>query len=111
RTSGPLLRVTGLQKTYSQSSLFTGRPHTFRALDSVDLELPRGSCTALVGSSGSGKSTLAMCLARLDEPDAGEVWFDGIELTKLRGRELMHLRPRIQVVFQDASGSLNPGLS
>ena len=111
QTPAPLLRATGLQKTYSQASLWSGKSRSFRALDGINLELARGSCTALIGSSGSGKSTLAMCLARLDEPDSGEIWFDGMDLSRLGEKKLRAVRPRIQVIFQDASGSLNPGFT
>jgi len=52
-----------------------------------------------------------MCLAGLDQPDAGEIWFDGADLLKVDENELRALRPRIQVIFQDASGSLNPGFT
>lgn len=111
QTPAPLLRATGLEKTYFQASLWSGKSRSFRALDGVDLELARGSCTALVGRSGSGKSTLGMCLASLDRLDAGEIWFDGLELSKIHDDELRALRPRIQLIFQDASGSLNPGFT
>ena len=64
-----------------------------RALDGVDLSIAPGSTTALVGQSGSGKSTLARCLARLEQPDAGEI---------------VSTAGAVQLVFQDAAGSLNP---
>ena len=107
----PLLRAVGLQKKYAQSTFWNARSRGVHALDGVDLELPRGSCSALVGASGSGKSTLAMCLAALDTLDEGEIWFEGIELTSQSERRLRSTRARIQVIFQDASGSLNPGFT
>lgn len=63
---------------------------------------------ALIGPSGSGKSTLARCLACLEQPDSGEVWFAGHNLAGIRGRDLVPIRRQIQLIFQDPSGSLNP---
>lgn len=78
------------------------------ALRDVELEVAPASLTALVGESGSGKSTLARCLALLEKPDCGEIWFDGKELSRANRRELAGLRPNIQMVFQDSAGALNP---
>jgi ABC-type glutathione transport system ATPase component len=70
--------------------------------------LPR-STTALVGESGSGKSTLALCVACLEKPTAGKIWFGAVETTALRENELRVIRPQMQLVFQDPASSLNPG--
>jgi len=81
------------------------------ALVNVGLEIAPGCLTALVGESGSGKSTLASCLAMLEKADAGEIWFEDQEISKISDRELAGLRPRIQMVFQDSAGALNPRFS
>jgi ABC-type glutathione transport system ATPase component len=73
--------------------------------------VPRGSVVALVGESGCGKSTLARCLARLEEPNAGEIWFDGVDLLTVHGRDLLPYRQRIQLIFQDSASALNPRLT
>ena len=98
-----LLGVRGLAKVYD-------RRHGARvaALRGVDLSLARGRSLALVGRSGSGKSTLARCAARLEEPTAGEVWFEGVDVTRRHGRELREFRQGVQLVLQDAAAALDP---
>jgi ABC-type glutathione transport system ATPase component len=81
------------------------------ALSDVDLEIMPGCLTALVGESGSGKSTLASCLALLEKPDRGGIWFEGNEVSRCDPPELAALRPKIQMVFQDSAGALNPRFS
>ena len=72
-----------------------------KALDDVNVELPRGRFTAIMGPSGSGKSTLMHCLAGLDTLTAGEVYIDGVELGRLKDKELTLLRrERVGFVFQ-----------
>ncbi len=79
-----------------------------QALRGVDLEVSRGESLALVGESGSGKTTLARCLLGLLEPSGGEVSFRGKNLLGMSREELQGFRRRVQVVFQDPQGSLNP---
>ncbi|MTE12146.1 dipeptide ABC transporter ATP-binding protein [Nocardia sp. CT2-14] len=104
--STPLLSATGLRKSFRVTGDFT-----VTAVDDVSLEIDRGETLALVGESGSGKSTTARILARLTEPDAGAVTFDGQDITALRGAGLRALRRRIQVVYQNPYVSLNPTLT
>ena len=111
-TGSSLLNVRGLVKTYSAGPkpLFRASP-TFRALDDVSLDLARDETLALVGESGSGKSTLAGIVTRLATADAGSVHFDGRDVLAMKGAELRAARRRIQMVFQNPYGSLNPRLS
>jgi ABC-type glutathione transport system ATPase component len=104
----PLVRMAGLTKRYVQRAPFSREKFVIDALVNVELEIASASLTALVGESGSGKSTLARCLAVLERPDDGEIWFDGREISRLSAQELGSLRPRIQMVFQDSAGALNP---
>lgn len=76
----------------------------------VDLAVPRGSVLGLVGESGSGKTTLGRLLVRLLRPTAGGIQFDGIEIGDLGEVEMLPLRGRIQMIFQDPQSSLNPRL-
>src|SRR5438132_763909 len=110
-TKPALVRVGGLSKQYVQRGAFSRRKFVIDAVRGVDLEIQPRCLTALVGESGSGKSTLARCLAMLERPDRGEIWFDGEEISRRREHDLARLRPKIQMVFQDSAGALNPRFS
>jgi ABC-type glutathione transport system ATPase component len=105
---GILMRATGVSRRYTRGGWLSRRRYQVQALCSVDLKIKTGSTMALVGQSGSGKSTLARCLACLEQPDSGEIWFAGRDLAGLRGRDLVPFRRQIQLIFQDPGGSLNP---
>ncbi|MEW2379317.1 ABC transporter ATP-binding protein [Micromonospora sp. DT178] len=79
-----------------------------KAVDGVDLSIPRGKTYGLVGESGCGKSTLGRALLQLTPPTGGEVRFDGVELTKLSSGKLRSMRRRMQMIFQDPMSSLDP---
>ena len=79
-----------------------------RAVDGVDLDLPRGGTYGLVGESGCGKSTLGRALLRLVEPTAGTVTIDGVDILALKGEALRRQRRQMQMVFQDPMSSLDP---
>jgi len=87
--------------------LFTRRTEVSAIVDG-SLEIKRGETLGLVGESGSGKSTLARCIVRLVQPEAGEIRFHGTDLRTLSHRAWKPFRKRIQIVFQDPFGSLNP---
>jgi putative ABC transport system ATP-binding protein len=92
----PALAVRGLDHTYG-----TG-PTAVHALHGIDLDLPPGSFTALMGPSGSGKSTFLSCIAGLEHADAGSVSIGGTDLTTLgEGRRTVFRRERLGMVFQD----------
>ena len=102
------LEVQGLTKRFPLG----GALHRsyIHAADDVSFELRPGTITALVGESGSGKTTVARLIARLHEPTAGSVLFDGGDVSKARPsrRELLRYRSQVQMIFQDPFGSLNP---
>lgn len=82
-----------------------------RAVDGISFSIPKGTTLSLVGESGSGKTTAGRSLLRLIEPSAGTITFDGIDVTALGKREMRALRKRIQIIFQDPYGSLNPRMT
>ncbi|HWA55795.1 MAG TPA: ABC transporter ATP-binding protein [Gemmatimonadales bacterium] len=102
-----LLRVDGLVKHFPPHGLLArGKP--VRAVDGVSFEIAPGETLALVGESGSGKTTVGRTVLRLTEPTAGRVTFDGTEVFALERKALRALRRRMQIVFQDPAGALNP---
>ena len=109
--SEPLLEARAVCKQYRQRGALSRKIFAVNALTDVNLEIHAGSITALVGESGSGKSTLASCLAMLESPDRGEIWFEGDEISRWNSRRLATLRPKIQIVLQAAAAALNPGFT
>ncbi len=105
--TGLLLRAAGLSRRYTRGG-WMSRRRQVEVLRDVDLKIEAGSTVALIGASGSGKSTLARCLACLEEPDSGEIWFAGKNLARLTQRELAPFRRQIQLIFQEPDASLNP---
>jgi oligopeptide/dipeptide ABC transporter ATP-binding protein len=106
-----LLYVQKLTKVYPVARGLWRPPRLLHALGGVSFYVRRGETLGLVGESGSGKSTLGRCVLRLTEPTVGRVVFDGIDITALSQSELRPLRRRMQIVFQDPYGSLDPNMT
>jgi oligopeptide/dipeptide ABC transporter ATP-binding protein len=104
----PLLVVEDLTKYYRGVRMLRAARPPVRAVDGVSFEVARGETVGLVGESGCGKSTIGRTILRLEQPTSGRVWFDGHDVFALTSRELRALRRRMQIVFQDPYGSLNP---
>ncbi|GAT72573.1 dipeptide ABC transporter ATP-binding protein [Microbacterium hydrocarbonoxydans] len=103
----PTVRVSGLTKDYRiRQGGF--RSEAFRAVDDVSFEIPKGKTLALVGESGSGKSTVAKMVLKLEEPTSGTIEIDGKDVSRLSNAQAFGLRRRMQPVFQDPYGSLDP---
>jgi oligopeptide/dipeptide ABC transporter ATP-binding protein len=103
--------VQDLTKQYRSTGGLFARPACVRAVDGVSFTVQRSECLGLVGESGSGKTTLGRCILRLTEPTSGKVVFDDVDLLALKTKPLRALRRRMQLVFQDPFGSLNPRMT
>ena len=103
-----LLRVDNLSKSFAARGGLPWRRRRVAAVNDVSLSVQRGRTLGLVGESGSGKSTLGRCILGLAKPDSGQISFDGVEVQALSGRALSDFRRRVQPVFQDPYGSLDP---
>ena len=102
-----LLKVSNLTKVYDIRKGF-GKKEKFTAVDNVSFEIPKGTTTAVVGESGSGKSTIAQMVLNLLDKTEGEIVFDGEQIGNLSEKKLFKYRRRVQPIFQDPYGSLDP---
>jgi peptide/nickel transport system ATP-binding protein len=106
-----LVSVRGLTKHYVQKRPFSGVRFRVDALSGVSLTIRRDTTFALVGESGAGKSTLARCLALLEKPTHGEIWFDGFDVLGFTRKDLSRSSRLVQLIFQDPASSLNPRMT
>ncbi|OON93586.1 MAG: peptide ABC transporter ATP-binding protein [Candidatus Epulonipiscium fishelsonii] len=97
-----MLEVKNLKK------YFTSKKGMLHAVDDLSFSIEQGKTLGIVGESGCGKSTTGRAVLRLHEPTSGEVLFQGKDVTKLSNKEMKHLRPEMQMIFQDPFASLNP---
>ena len=102
------MSIMGLQTHFPFGSRWFGTRGVIKAVDDVSFEIKRGQVLGLVGESGSGKTTLGRSLLRLYEPTAGEVYFEGVDILKLKAHEFRKMRRRMQIIFQDPYATLNP---
>lgn len=104
--SESILEVRGLAKRFP-----AGHGRQVNAVNGVDFHVKAGEAVGLVGESGSGKSTIGMLVTRLLSVTAGEIRFEGRDITSLPEAEMRALRARLQIVFQDPWGALNPRMT
>ena len=108
--ASPLLEVRGLRMHFPVTEGFITHRKVgdVKAVDGIDFTVGRGETLGLVGESGCGKTTTGRCILRLERPTAGAILYDGLDIAKAVRNELLALRRRIQVIFQDPYSSLNP---
>ncbi len=111
--NGALVQVIGLKKYFpiTQGIVFQRKVADVKAVDGLNFTIQRGETLGLVGESGCGKSTTGRTILQLYPPTEGEVYFQGKDLTKLRGEELRKMRRNMQMIFQDPYASLNPRMT
>ncbi|MGA7205357.1 MAG: ABC transporter ATP-binding protein [Specibacter sp.] len=102
-----LIEVKNLTKVFKLRGAL-GKSTDFKAVDDVTFNVKRGTTMAIVGESGSGKSTVAQMALSLLAPTEGSILFDGVDVTSLKGKALFDFRRRVQPIFQDPYGSLDP---
>ena len=105
------MRLDGKELLRTEDICLTFHPEDgipVKAADHVSITIHEGETFGLVGESGSGKSTLARILTHIHQPDSGKVYFEGIDVTNLKGKALRESRRAIQMVFQDPSSAFNP---
>jgi oligopeptide transport system ATP-binding protein len=105
-TGEPLLRVVDVVKHFH-----AGVTGSVKAVDGVSFEILPGETVGLVGESGCGKSTLARLITQLLPTTSGQVIFDGVDITRLRGEKLRQQRKQLQIIFQDPFASLDPRMT
>lgn len=107
----PLLEIKNVEKTYWSQVGFFGKKQAYYAVNDVSLKIYEGETLGLVGESGCGKSTLGNLILKLDQPQKGDIFYQGTDITHLSNDAFRQLRKQIQVIFQDPFASLNPKLT
>src|SRR5215207_8717769 len=112
-TNNVLLRVDNLVKHFPimQGIIVQKQTGVVHAVDDISFDVKQGETLGLVGESGCGKSTTGRTVLQLYRPTSGSVIFDGVDLVKVKGEELRHMRRRMQMIFQDPYASLNPRMT
>ena len=104
----PILEINNLSKFYNTSKSLFVKNKGFQALEKISLKLYKGETLGLIGESGSGKTSLSNAILKIHKFEEGEIFFNGFDISKIQGKELLNFRKNIQIVFQDPYASLNP---
>jgi len=113
KSADVLLEVRNLKMYFPliKGIIFQHKIADNKAVDGISFYIRRGETLGLVGESGCGKSSTGRAIVQLYRPTAGEVLFEGVDLTRLKGESLRRMRRRIQMIFQDPYASLNPRMT
>jgi oligopeptide transport system ATP-binding protein len=113
RNQEQLIQVEGLKMHFpiTQGIILQRQVGSIKAVDGLDFDIRRGETLGLVGESGCGKSTTGRAILQLYRPTAGHVYFEGEDLTQMKGERLRRQRRRMQMIFQDPYASLNPRMT
>lgn len=108
-----ILNIVDLNKSFPLHSGISNligfkKSKTIKVIDNINFKISKGEILVLAGESGSGKTTIAKLIMRSINPDSGSIFFDNLEITKLKGKELLKTRSKIQIIFQDPYSSLDP---
>jgi len=106
-----LVEVKNLKIHFGLGRGLSKKKESLRAVDGVSLYVNKGEALGLVGESGCGKTTCGKAILRLVEPTAGNIYFDGHDITHLKGKELLKFRRRMMLIYQDPFGSLDPRMT
>lgn len=108
-----ILNIVNLNKSFQSHSGISNligfkKSNKIKVIDNINFHISRGEILVVAGESGSGKTTLAKLIMRSINPDSGNIFFDNIDITKLKGKQLLNIRSKIQIIFQDPYSSLDP---
>jgi oligopeptide transport system ATP-binding protein len=111
--SGDLVQIRDLQMHFpvTKGIILQRQVGAIKAVDGVSFNIKKGETLGLVGESGCGKSTTGRAILQLYRPTGGSVFFQGTDLTKLKGEEMRRMRRKVQMIFQDPYASLNPRMT
>ncbi|MBP5594128.1 MAG: ABC transporter ATP-binding protein [Pseudobutyrivibrio sp.] len=108
----PLIKIENLSKSFTVNRIIFGsKKEIVKAVDNVSFEIGKGETFGLVGESGCGKSTLGRVVIRMLEPTEGNIIYDGVDISKIKGKELKKIHEKMQIIFQDPYSALDPHMS
>jgi peptide/nickel transport system ATP-binding protein/oligopeptide transport system ATP-binding protein len=106
-----LIEVKNLKKWFWIGTTHLGKRDAVRAVDDVSFDIQRKEVLSLVGESGCGKTTCGKVILRILDPTDGQILFDGHDITRLHRRDMIELRKRMMIIYQDPFGSLDPRMT